>query len=176
MQPRVHPLIHPLLYQGKNVIIAEIPPLEKFSKPCYYKPIGLHGGSFIRDGEGDVKMSDYEIYSLTGMQFQAQAEYRTFPGLIDGSLIDKTAEDLFLQNILLSNPNLQNLAPEELLLNRGLRREGLPTLLDILLFGKAPQRPLPNILFLVICRVDKATVLRTIQASVSMQRNDARDA
>jgi ATP-dependent DNA helicase RecG len=84
-------------------------------------------------------MSDYEIYSLSGTQLQTQAEYRTFPNLIGEEMIDKTAEDLFLQSVLNANPNLQNLPKEDLLLNRGLRRKDLPTLTDILLFGKAPQ-------------------------------------
>jgi ATP-dependent DNA helicase RecG len=139
MEPRVHPLIHLADYQDKKLVLAEIPLLEKILRPCYYKPFGIHGGSFVRDGEADVHMSDYMIYSLSSTQLQTQAEYRTFPNLISEDLIDKTAEDLFLQSVLNANPNLQNLPKKDLLLNRGLRREDLPTLTDILLFGKAPQ-------------------------------------
>lgn len=151
MEPRVHPLVHLVNYQGKKVLVCEVPALDKPLQPCYYKPIGVHGGSFVRDGKGDVRMSDYEIYSLTASQLQNQAEHRTFPGLIDASLIDQTAENLFLENLLLHYPNLQNLSHEELLLNRGLRRNGLPTLTDILLFGKVPQMASAN--YVISCNM-----------------------
>jgi ATP-dependent DNA helicase RecG len=60
MEPRVHPLIHLAEFQGKKLVLAEIPLLEKILRPCYYKPLGIHGGSFVRDGEADVHMSDYD--------------------------------------------------------------------------------------------------------------------
>ena len=39
-------------------------------KPCYYKPAGLHGGSYIRVADGDRKMTDYEIYMFISSRGQ----------------------------------------------------------------------------------------------------------
>ena len=33
-------------------------------KICYYKNVGINKGSYIRIGDSDEHMTDYEIYSL----------------------------------------------------------------------------------------------------------------
>ena len=37
---------------------------HKKRNPCYYKNVGINKGSYIRIGDSDEHMTDYEIYSL----------------------------------------------------------------------------------------------------------------
>lgn len=49
---------------GKYVCSAEIPGLDISNRPCYYKGAGRLKGSFVRVGDVDLHMTDYELYSL----------------------------------------------------------------------------------------------------------------
>lgn len=63
MEPIVRPLITICEVDGKSVVSAEIPGIEITNRPCYYKGKGKVKGSYIRCGDSDEPMTDYEIYS-----------------------------------------------------------------------------------------------------------------
>jgi ATP-dependent DNA helicase RecG len=63
MQPAVRPLFTVCEVDGKIVVSAEIPAVELSERPVYYRGVGRVKGSFVRVGEADEPMSDYEIYS-----------------------------------------------------------------------------------------------------------------
>lgn len=61
MSMTIRPEYHILDYKGKTllaIVIAECP--DQF-KPCYYKPVGLPNGSYIRDGITNRKITDGEM-------------------------------------------------------------------------------------------------------------------
>lgn len=61
MSITIRPEYHILDYKGKTllaIVVAECP--DQF-KPCYYKPVGLPNGSYIRDGITNRKITDAEM-------------------------------------------------------------------------------------------------------------------
>ena len=48
---------------GLPVCSAEIPAIDLSERPCYYKGAGRMKGSYIRVGDADLPMTDYELYS-----------------------------------------------------------------------------------------------------------------
>jgi ATP-dependent DNA helicase RecG len=80
-------------YKGAIILCVEIPECPVELKPCYYKPAGLHGGSYIRVSDGDCKMNDYEIYMFKSGRSQAtddmQPVVRAKPKDLDEKAIEK---------------------------------------------------------------------------------------
>ena len=62
MEPPIRLTFSSVKYKEAIILAAEVPQCPIEYKPCYYKPAGLHGGSYIRVSDGDRKMTDYEIY------------------------------------------------------------------------------------------------------------------
>lgn len=47
-----------------TVVVAEIPETDPRFKPCYVKSRGEYNGSFTRGGDGDRRLTDFEIQLL----------------------------------------------------------------------------------------------------------------
>lgn len=62
IEPAIHIDIKVLYLAGKPVVVANVPPVDAVQKPCYVKKYGLERGAFIRTGDGDYRMSAYEIH------------------------------------------------------------------------------------------------------------------
>ena len=62
--PPVRPQISVLPFEGGRIVAAELEEFSPFDKPCYVTDQGRYGGSYIRTGEGDTKLSNYEIDKL----------------------------------------------------------------------------------------------------------------
>lgn len=63
MEPEVRPVITPIKYNGTNIVSVEVPEIDYTLKPCYHKAKGQRKGSYIRIGNANEPMSEYEIYS-----------------------------------------------------------------------------------------------------------------
>ena len=63
MEPVVRALFTVCDIDGSIVVSAEIPGVDISDRPVFYKGIGRIKGSYIRVGESDEPMSEYEIYS-----------------------------------------------------------------------------------------------------------------
>lgn len=70
MEPKIRPIITICEYKEKIIASAEIPELDVFSKQCYYSGKGKMKGSYIRVGDGDFPMTDYEIYSFDAFKYK----------------------------------------------------------------------------------------------------------
>lgn len=64
IHPPVRPVIEILPFEGAHVVVTEIPEISPLSKPAYIRGRGEYQGSFIRGGDGDRKLSDYEVALL----------------------------------------------------------------------------------------------------------------
>jgi len=137
-------------YKGATILAAEVPECPIDLKPCYYKPAGLHGGSYIRVADGDRKMTDYEIYMFMSSRSQAVDDLQPVirAGLDD---LDEQAIDNYIAKIKEKRPGsrLFTLPREKLLksLNILTEYEGklVPTLAGILMFGVFPQQFFPSL-------------------------------
>ena len=63
MEPAVRALFTVCEIDGKTVVSAEIPGVDISERPVFYKGVGRIKGSYVRVGESDEPMSEYEIYS-----------------------------------------------------------------------------------------------------------------
>ena len=56
MEPVVRAVFTVAEIEGKNVVSAEIPPIDIAKRPCFYKGKGRIKGSYIRVGDADLPM------------------------------------------------------------------------------------------------------------------------
>ena len=64
MEPSIRADILPIECENKKILAVKLNEIDQNKKPCYYKPKGLKNGSYIRVGDRDELMTDYEIYAL----------------------------------------------------------------------------------------------------------------
>ena len=64
MTPRVRPTLEVIPFEGTNVLMAHIPAMPLKDRPCYITTKGRYQGSYIRTGDGNRKLSQYEIDRL----------------------------------------------------------------------------------------------------------------
>ncbi len=156
MEPVVRPLISFCEYDGKTVACAEVAEMDSVSKPCYYSGKGKSKGSYIRVGDADLPMSEYEIYSYDAFKYKTEDELR-INRRIDSSMIDQVQLDAFIAKAVSVKPNLVNIDKKTLVMLNGLSdRDGNPTVCGIMLFGKYPQYLSPNLdIVAVVCASDE---------------------
>ena len=86
MEPPLRPSFTVKDFEGKTVVAVEISEVPANRKPCYYKTAGLQKGAYIRVGNTNRQMTDYEIYGY--------ASFRTQPTIDQEIVPDATLEDL----------------------------------------------------------------------------------
>ncbi|HEX8317395.1 ATP-binding protein [Longimicrobium sp.] len=86
MEPPLRPLLQVFDVDGASIVAAEVPELPASAKPCYYQGAGLPNGAFIRVGDGDRKLTPYEVQAL----FEARGQPRHDLEPLEGT----TLEDL----------------------------------------------------------------------------------
>ena len=86
MEPPLRPKFTIKDFEGKTVVAVEISEVPANRKPCYYKAAGLQKGAYIRVGNTNRQMTDYEIYGY--------ASFRTQPTIDQEIVPDATLEDL----------------------------------------------------------------------------------
>jgi len=142
MTPVVRPQITVAEIDGKTVVVAEIPGVEISERPVYYNGKGKVRGSFIRVGEADEAMSDYEVYAFEAFRKKIQDDLR----IIDSKTINDL-HPLKLKKFLLSasenKPRLAALPSDDILELLGVTKEGSLTLAGLLTLGVYPQSAFP---------------------------------
>lgn len=144
MEPELRPLYTATQYQGKNVVAAEIPEIEYERRPCYYKGKGRLAGSYIRVGDQDLHMTEYEVYSYEAFRRKTQDELRACPR---ASLKDFNEREIsiYIDAVHAKKPNLAQSPRDAIFRLQGLTQDDKPTVAGILLFGEYPQAFLPQL-------------------------------
>jgi len=138
MEPIVRPLFTVAQIDGKTIVSAEISECDIYDKPCYYRGAGRMRGSYVRVGDADLPMTEYEIYDYEVYRRKIQDELRPVPDGI-GAEMNKAQLSLFLSKIRMEKPNFANLSDEDALTLCGIYKDGKPTLAGLMLFGLYPQ-------------------------------------
>lgn len=76
MEPPVRAVFTSIEIDGKYVVSAEIPPIDISERPCFNKAKGRIKGSYIRVGDADIPMTEYEIYSYEAYRKKYQDDIR----------------------------------------------------------------------------------------------------
>ena len=75
MTPVVRP-VFTICNEGTLVFLsAEIPPVDITDRPCFKTAKGRLHGSYIRVGEADKPMTEYEVYSFEAFRKKIQRRY-----------------------------------------------------------------------------------------------------
>jgi ATP-dependent DNA helicase RecG len=144
MEPVVRPLFTVATVEKKIVVSAEISECDIYDKPCFYKGTGRLRGSYIRVGDSDQPMTEYEIYSYEAFKRRIHDELRT----VDRATMSYLKKDNiteYLLKIRRQKNNLANLEDQRILETQGISQDGLPTLAGLMLLGEYPQEFFPQL-------------------------------
>lgn len=150
MNPPVRARMTVFLERGARVLVAMIPECPREQKPCHHKGSGMTAGAFIRVGDGDRRMTDYEIQSLIAERGQPKDDLRPVSEASVEAL-DASAVERFFAEQRRRNPDAKHLqaSTAELMKTYGIVTEesGVtrPTLCGLLMFSDFPQRSHPNL-------------------------------
>ena len=143
MVPPIRPVFTTTKYKGRFLVSAEIPAIDVADRPCYYGGVGRIKGSYVRSGDSDEPMTDYEIYSYEALRKKYQDDIR-INEKADLKTIDKERLDAYLNRVKDSNENLAKLPEEDVRSLLNMVVDGKPTLSCILLFSLYPQMFYPQ--------------------------------
>ncbi len=144
MEPRVRPVFTVAEKDGKVFVSAEIPGIDITLRPCSYSGKGRIKGSYVRVGDADELMSEYEIYSFEAFRKKYQDDIR-ISEKSRFSHINEIALQDYLLRIKYNRPNLANLDDEKICELMSITKENIPTLAALLLFGNYPQAQFPQL-------------------------------
>ena len=113
----LRPGYHVIPYAGKTILAVYVPECPKDYMPCYYKPVGLPNGAYIREGNANRCITDNEFrtYVATSKEFQfdlSEAKNTTQSDLSEPKILNllkkreldvKRGADARIDNNLLQN-------------------------------------------------------------------------
>lgn len=146
-EPTVRPRISVIDIDGKNVVAVEIDMLNQRNKPCYYKPKGLHNGAYIRVGDRDDHMTEYEIYKYMSYREDIEDDLRAVTRAtiqdLDSELLNE-----FIEKYTENKPNFAKYNREDILIKAGVitkvENKIFPTVAGLMVFGEYPQQFFPQ--------------------------------
>lgn len=145
MEPAVRALFTMCEIGEKILVSAEIPGVDVFDRPVFYKGVGRIKGSYIRVGESDEPMSEYEIYSYEAFRKRIRDDIR----IVEGAkiqLFDEKRMAEYLSRVKSERKNLaDNVSDDEILELMGVTSDGTPTLAGLMTFSKYPQTYFPQL-------------------------------
>lgn len=150
MTPLVRPLFTVCDDNGKIFVSAEIPPLDIAERPCFKTAKGRLKGSYIRVGDADIPMTEYEVYSYEAFRKKYRDDIRPADGAQLNTL-DKNLLDAYLALMRTERPNLTVLSEEQQYELNGVMRNGHITMAALLLFGLFPQAFYPRLCISATC-------------------------
>ena len=164
MTPVIRPLFSVASIDGKTVVSAEIQEIDNADKPCFYSGVGRLKGSYVRSGDADRLMTEYEVYSYEAFKKSIHDELRTCERTFEKD-IQTNAFKLYFDLLKSKKPNLAELSNEEICRLQGFTDEGKPTLAGIMLFSNYPQAFIDN------QRIDGTLVQMLNDALVFVRKN-----
>jgi ATP-dependent DNA helicase RecG len=162
--PPIRTDIDILDFEDAQVVVAVVPAADKMQRPCYVKARGEFNGSFIRGGDGDRRLTEYEIFLLHADRGQPREDTEPVPQASIEDL-DPSAVRRLVERLRLRQPAAFAGVSDEVVL----RRVGVlikhderlvPSLSGLLAMGAYPQQFFPqlNITFVAIPATSKQTI------------------
>lgn len=155
MSYTLRPKYYVIPFEDKNVVAVYIPECPKEHKPCYYLPVGLPKGAYIREGHTSRPLTDNEFrtYVASSKQFQFDLSEAPNATLSDLSgkkikfLLDKKEEQLKRgAKPLIDNDLLRNLG-----IARGYNNQIKPTVAGYLIFAENIFEKYPYDRYIIRC-------------------------
>jgi len=150
MTPVVRP-VFTVCNDGDLVFVsAEIPPIDITDRPCFKTAKGRLHGSYIRVGDADKPMTEYEVYSYEAFRKKYRDDIRSVERASMKSL-DQSLITQYMERKKRERPNLAAASEEQLLELTGITRDGQITMAALLLFGLYPQAYYPQLSINATC-------------------------
>lgn len=150
MTPVVRPLFTVCEEKGLVFVSAEIPPIDVAERPCFKTAKGRLSGSYIRVGDADKPMTEYEVYSYEAFRKKYKDDIRPVErGSIE--LLDKIKVNEYLTKKRNERPHLAVVSEQQLYEFTGVTQNGRLTLTALLLFGVYPQAYYPQLSIIATC-------------------------
>lgn len=144
MMPPVRAVFTVAEVDGKAVCSAEIPAADPIDRPCYYAGAGRLKGSYVRVGDADLPMTDYEIYSYEAYRKHVRDDERT-DARATLALLDQDRVQSYVARMKVERPGFSKLEEEQVYEMLAITHGGRPTLAAILNFGLYPQGLFPQL-------------------------------
>ncbi len=144
MTPVVRPVMTVYDEDGLVFVSAEIPPVDVSEGPCFKSARGRIHGSYVRVGDADKPMTEYEVYSYEAFRKKYRDDIRPAEDVTVAALDSSKLEEY----ILLRKKNRTNLASvsiEQIYELTGITRKGQVTLAATMLFSPYPQAYFPQL-------------------------------
>lgn len=144
MEPPVKALCTTTTLHRKTVVCAEIPEMDDFQKPCFYKGAGRLRGSFVRVGDSDRQMTEYEVYTFESFKKKIEDELRPVERADKKELQTDTFKKytLALQE---KKPHVFALPVQRWMMLQGFMSNGHPTIVGLFMFSAYPQGYFPQL-------------------------------
>lgn len=144
MEPVIRPVLSVYDEDGMMFVSAEIPPVDLAERPCFKRGKGRQKGSYIRVGDGDKPMTEYEVYSYEAFRKKYRDDIRPVEGVSLNGL-DQALLEQYLLKRKQDRPNLATISQEQLYELTGITQSGQVTMMALLLFGPYPQAYFPQL-------------------------------
>ncbi len=144
MEPVVRPLLTVIEKEGKFFVSAEIPGIDISERPCYYRGKGQAKGSYVRIGDSDEPMTDYEIHSYEAFRRKYRDDIRDVPRVNFTTLNRKSLDD-YTERLKSGKPHLANIEERDICELMSITKGGQVTLAAEMLFGLYPQAYFPQL-------------------------------
>ena len=144
MEPPVRAVFSLAEIDGKSICAAEIPSLDISERPCYYRGAGRTKGAFIRVGDADLPMTDYELYSFESFRKHLHDDER----VIERASLDMLDQDKlqdYVRQKSIERPGFSQLTLAQAQEMLNLTRNNIPTLASIMNFCIYPQGHFPQL-------------------------------
>jgi ATP-dependent DNA helicase RecG len=150
LTPPLAPSIDIMTFEGAQLVVTEIEPLSPEQRPCYVTSRGLYGGSYLRVGDGDQRLTAYEIDRLREAAGQPRWDTEPVAEATVADLDPRHAARLVEAARRRSVRAFAGLDDTEALTRLGvLARHGgelVPTLAGLLSVGVYPQQFFPQLM------------------------------
>ena len=144
MEPPVRAVFTLAEYHGKMICAAEIPAIDIAERPCYYRGAGRTKGSYIRVGDADLPMTDYELYSYEAFRKHLHDDERPVERATL-QLLDMEKIQDYMGKMRVDRPGFSRLTQEQTMEMLNVTRNGIPTLAAVLNFCLYPQGFFPQL-------------------------------
>lgn len=136
-------------FESAQIVVARIPAMDLSFRPCYVTSQGIYRGSYIRTGDGDRRLTEYEVNRLR--ESGSQPKYDLEP-VSEAKLDDLNWEVLeaVVSHHRVATPRYFGQMPSnDILMRLGALAfvDGVlcPTLAGLLVAGKYPQQYFPRL-------------------------------
>lgn len=149
MVPPVRAVFTVAKYNDLDICSAEIPSIDIVERPCYYAGAGKVKGSYVRVGDADLPMTDYEIYSYEAFKKHVHDDERPIERATF-DLLRKEELEKYILTMKINKPGFSKLSDKQVYEMLSISRNGIPTLAAVMNFGIYPQGYLPQMAIIAV--------------------------